>query len=265
VTFSEVPPVESPSQLPQVDFTPVNGGMLPPHSPLPGVKVNRLAIVAVCVWPVLGLGSIASIVLGHTAMAQIKRTRQRGLVLALIGLVLGYLSLLASVIAVAVLLAGLVAPGSQYLSAISNYSSPDDPSGSSTYSQSVASSELKTGDCFSKDALDGTSAATPTIACSKTHDNEAFAIATVPTLPTFPGDSALAKTADALCRPLFEKFVGATLDRTNLDYSEIYPTAETWSSGDRAVLCYAFEDDNSVTGTLEGKGSSYPLSATPAT
>jgi len=102
----------------------------------------------------------------------------------------------------------------------------------------------------------------PTLNCDKTHDNEAFAIVTAPDLSNYPGDSALAKTADALCRPLFEKFVDAPLNSTNLDYNGIYPTESTWRSGDRAVLCYAFEDDNSVTDRLKGRGSSYPLGGT---
>jgi len=87
-------------------------------------------------------------------MGQVKRTGQRGLVLALIGLVLGYLSLLASIFVVALLASGLVASSVKFAS---DYTTSSGPSGSANYSQSVDSSELRIGDCFNSDALDGSS------------------------------------------------------------------------------------------------------------
>ncbi len=227
------------------------------------MRVNRLAIVAVCVWPVAGLGSIASIVLGHIAFGQIKRTGQRGLGLAILGLVLGYFSLLASIITIVVIVSMLVVSTANSLAGLGD-SSNSFGSSSSQSSQTVSSTELRIGDCFSDNALDGSSDPVPTVSCDKQHDDEAFVIVKTPNVTDYPGDWALSKTADALCRPLFEKFVGAPLDRTNLDYSEIYPTEDSWNNGDRAVLCYAFEDDNPVTGVLEGKGFSYPLVGSPA-
>jgi hypothetical protein len=263
VTFSQVPPVEPKPLAPSLAV----GGQEPPPQPVShpvsGKRVNRLAIVAVCVWPVAGLGSIASIVLGHIALGQIKRTGQRGFGLAVLGLVLGYFSLLASIIAIVVLVSMLVVSTADSLSGYGPSSNSSDSS-SSQGSQTVSSSELRIGDCFSDNALDGSSDPVPTISCDKKHDDETFAIVKVPNATDYPGDFALGKTADAMCRPLFEKFVGAPLDRTNLDYSEIYPAEDTWKSGDRAILCYAFEDDNSVTGGLEGQGFSYPLIGGPA-
>ena len=259
MTFSEVPPVEPEPRGPSLA---VGGQELPqpdPH-PVSDMRVNRLAIVAVCVWPVAGLGSIASIVLGHIALGQIKRTGQRGLGLAIFALVLGYFSLLASIITIVVLVSMLVVSTANSLAGYGGSSN----SYSSQDSQTVSSTELKIGDCFSDNALDGSTDPVPAISCDKKHDDETFVIVKAPNRTDYPGDFALSKTADALCPPLFEQFVGAPLNRTNLDYSEIYPTQDSWKNGDRAVLCYAFEDDNPVTGGLGGRGFSFPLVGTPA-
>lgn len=58
-------------------------------------KYNTLAILSFVLSFCI---SIAAIVLGHTALSQINRTHERGWGLAVVGLVLGYLGLIAGAI-----------------------------------------------------------------------------------------------------------------------------------------------------------------------
>lgn len=216
-------------------------------------RMNRLAIVSVCLWPVLLLGSIGSIVTGHIALSQIRRTHERGRVLAIVGLVLGYVSLASSIIFV-IVFSAIIA--TDVVHAASSAVAKADNSG-----QTAASTRLIIGDCFDDNSIDGSSDSVDKIDCSALHDDEAYASATIPTVANYPGDSALGKTADALCQPLFVGFTGTQLNATNLDYSNVYPSASSWKAGDRAVLCYVYQDDKQVKGSVRGEGSAYPLQA----
>ncbi len=66
----------------------------------PAAKWNVLAIVSL-VTSFIAL-SLVGIITGHIALSQIKKTGEQGNVLAIIGLVLGYLWLLATVIIVVI-------------------------------------------------------------------------------------------------------------------------------------------------------------------
>jgi len=71
----------------------------PAYTPAPAAAVapwNVLSIVSL-VTSVLGL-SLVGIITGHIALSQIKKTGEQGRVLAIIGLVLGYLWLLGTII-----------------------------------------------------------------------------------------------------------------------------------------------------------------------
>jgi MFS family permease len=61
-------------------------------------KLNTLAVVSLAsalTW----VGAIGAIVTGHISLAQIKQTHERGRVLAIIGLVLGYVYLVGGLVA----------------------------------------------------------------------------------------------------------------------------------------------------------------------
>lgn len=66
-------------------------------------RTNGLAIAAL-VLGLCGFG-ILPVVFGHIALGQIRRTGDRGAALAIVGLVLGYLALAATIIAVGLLIA----------------------------------------------------------------------------------------------------------------------------------------------------------------
>lgn len=62
----------------------------------PAAKWNVLSIVSL-VSAVIGLGLVA-VITGHISLSQIKKTGEQGNVLAIIGLILGYLEILATII-----------------------------------------------------------------------------------------------------------------------------------------------------------------------
>ena len=72
-------------------------------------RTNVLSIVSL-VTSILGL-AVVPIVLGHISLAQIRRTGEQGRVMAIIGLVIGYLSLLGYLIVVAIAVAVFVGRG----------------------------------------------------------------------------------------------------------------------------------------------------------
>ena len=72
-------------------------------------RTNVLSIVSL-VTSILGL-AVVPIVLGHISLAQIRRTGEQGRVMAIIGLVLGYLTLLGYLIVIGITVAVFVGRG----------------------------------------------------------------------------------------------------------------------------------------------------------
>jgi len=72
-------------------------------------RTNVLSIVSL-VTSILGL-AVVPIILGHISLAQIRRTGEQGRVMAIIGLVLGYLTLLGYLIVIGITVAVFVGRG----------------------------------------------------------------------------------------------------------------------------------------------------------
>ncbi|KQP55370.1 DUF4190 domain-containing protein [Agreia sp. Leaf283] len=72
-------------------------------------RTNVLSIVSL-VTSILGL-AVVPIILGHISLAQIRRTGEQGRVMAIIGLVLGYLTLLGYLVFIGILVAVFVGRG----------------------------------------------------------------------------------------------------------------------------------------------------------
>ncbi|MDO5053045.1 MAG: DUF4190 domain-containing protein [Pseudoclavibacter sp.] len=85
-----------------------------PVAPGGGGKTNVLSIVAL-VTGILGLG-IVPVICGHISLKQIRATGEDGKVMAIIGLVLGYITLVVGVLLVIMTIvgAGVVASQSGY-------------------------------------------------------------------------------------------------------------------------------------------------------
>lgn len=115
--------------------------------------------------------------------------------------------------------------------------------------------ELSVGDCFD-DNLDFSEEVSdlPLIDCSEPHDNEIYAIHTM-TDVSYPGLEATGAMADEWCIGDFESFVEVSYDVSELDIGWLAPTDESWSGGDREIVCFLYRLDlEKMTGTMEDSG-----------
>lgn len=119
---------------------------------------------------------------------------------------------------------------------------------------------LEVGDCFNDNQ--GTSDTVTSVKkpeCTEEHDNEAYFVFDLSD-DEFPeyDETAIGEAADEGCAAEFEEFIGGDYDTTSLDYAYYLPSSESWSTGDREILCLAYDLDGPVTGSLKGKAADYP-------
>lgn len=117
--------------------------------------------------------------------------------------------------------------------------------------------DLEVGDCFAFGLGDATGSGdvedVDLQSCDDEHDNETYLVFDA-TESSWPGKEALWDDADKGCYAEFESFVGIPWDDSVADFGYLTPTEQSWSEGDREVLCYAFIDGDTSPGTLEGYG-----------
>lgn len=89
--------------------------------------------------------------------------------------------------------------------------------------------------------------------CEDEHTHEVYAITDVPD-GEFPGVDAFETRATEQCGAEFASFVGVAWEDSELDYNWLQPTEESWSQGDREIVCLAYDPAGPVTGSLEGAG-----------
>jgi len=89
------------------------------------------------------------------------------------------------------------------------------------------------------------------VPCGQPHDGEVFLLTDLPD-GDFPGDETVIDTADKLCGAEFEPFIGLPYDDSVYDFATLFPSAETWTTGDREIVCIAFAPEGeTVTGSLK--------------
>ena len=60
--------------------------------------------------------------------------------------------------------------------------------------------------------------------------------------------------ADDTCLAQFAPYVGIDYARSRYQYLHIVPTQESWTrDNDRDVVCVAFEEDATITGSIAGR------------
>jgi hypothetical protein len=113
----------------------------------------------------------------------------------------------------------------------------------------VTATDVKEGDCL-KDIPDDTKVLTvSTVGCEESHAGEVFAVLMMPD-GDFPGQSAIESYADE-CSPELESYAPDAMTDDTIQLYVLYPTAETWEQGDRAVTCIATLDP-ARTGSIKG-------------
>lgn len=110
---------------------------------------------------------------------------------------------------------------------------------------------IAVGDCLNDGDVEGEVSSVPTVDCAEPHDSEAYA-SIIMDDGDFPGDQAVDDQAVAGCTSEFNTFVGLDYDSSTLNFSYYYPTEQSWSQGDREILCLIYDPAGQVTGSLAG-------------
>ena len=175
--------------------------------------------------------------------------RRRGLLIG--GLVAAGLLVLAGGTAAAV----AVAHSAAELASAST--SPSVGSGTTGGVPDTSAFDVEVGDCFAFGLGDaegpGDVESVDSQSCDDEHDNEAYAVVEA-TQSSWPGEEAMSAFSDEGCYDEFESFVGLPWDDSEVDFGYLSPTEQSWSEGDREVLCYVFIDGDTSPGSLEGYG-----------
>ncbi|MBQ9919119.1 MAG: septum formation family protein, partial [Microbacterium sp.] len=198
-------------------------------APVPGAeqRTNTVAIVAIVLGFVFPIGGIIA---GSVALAQVKRTGEKGRGLAIGGIVAGAVMMVLSII-VGIALFLLFTLG-----AASSAGSPLDPflppAENETFALPVGTclDELATTYITSDNVLD----------CAQPHNFEIFSSFLVDD-GAFPGESVFEEQAYEKCDAAFAAFVGIPYADSTLEYTYLSPTKETWAQGDREILCMIFD------------------------
>ncbi|MFV9634728.1 septum formation family protein [Mycobacterium neumannii] len=104
----------------------------------------------------------------------------------------------------------------------------------------VTATDVKEGDCLA-DIPDNTRVLTmKTIGCDEAHAGEVFAVLQMPD-GAFPGQAAIDAYAEK-CSPELAAYAPEAMTDSYVQLYVLYPTAETWEQGDRAVTCIATLD-----------------------
>jgi len=217
-------------------------------------RTNGIAILAIILGFVFPIGGIIA---GAVALAQVKRTGEKGRGLAITGIVAGAIISVLTILAVIGLLIFSFTVGSKASSA-DPFDIPDFPQdGGVTVGPSEAAPGdggtfiLPVGACLD-DVPGGFISSSNLVDCAVPHTYEVFSSFLLPE-GAFPGDDAAASAAEQGCDAAFPSFVGIPYDQSALDYQYVAPTVDTWADGDREISCLLYDPAvEQTTGSLAG-------------
>jgi len=114
--------------------------------------------------------------------------------------------------------------------------------------------DLEVGQCFDDPNSFDEVSDVPIVECVEPHDNEIYEVFDLPD-GDYPGIDSVEETSQQACLASFEVFVGSDYATSALDIGYLYPTSETWRSGDREVVCMVYDLSGSkLTSTVRGSG-----------
>ncbi len=104
----------------------------------------------------------------------------------------------------------------------------------------VTATDIEVGDCLAE-IPDGSRVLTvQTVGCDESHAGEVFAVLLMPE-GDYPGQSEIEKYQNR-CEPELAAYSPDAITDDSVRMYVLYPTAETWEQGDRAVTCIATLD-----------------------
>jgi Septum formation/Protein of unknown function (DUF2510) len=208
-----------------------------------------------------GILGVIGLILGFVGRGRAKRGEATNGTMALWGIIT---SAVAVVVSIAILIAWedlrvefRVGPENTASPAAESTGSPEETSAPTQAQETAAPGagavdvfDLKVGDCLADSVPRGEEVSSvQSVPCSEPHSEEVYAAVTLPE-GDFPGEEAVSAQADELCAAEFESFVGLPYEESVLYLSYLTPTKESWSEGDREVVCSVYDPDGDTTGTL---------------
>jgi hypothetical protein len=105
------------------------------------------------------------------------------------------------------------------------------------------------------DSIDAEITTLPVVPCGEPHSHEIYAIE-ISDAATYPGLEALEADAQAKCLGEFEEYVGVSAFDSELFFSWLVPTLNSWDrEDDRQILCVIGEGNGApLVGTVRGIG-----------
>lgn len=113
----------------------------------------------------------------------------------------------------------------------------------------VTATDVAVGDCLAEIPDGEKVIRVQTVGCDKPHAGEVFAVITMPD-GDFPGEAAVVAYHER-CGPELSTYSPAAMSDDSVQLYVLYPTADTWANGDRAVTCIATLDPPR-TGSIKG-------------
>ncbi|NAZ82616.1 DUF4190 domain-containing protein, partial [Kineococcus sp. R8] len=214
----------------------------------PGPRPTDGFAIASLVTGIVGLG-VVPLALGVVALQRTARSGAAGRGMAVAGIVLGAVGILAGLVLVAAFAVGAVTG----LTALAREASS--PGTSSAGSAAVGIDDLVAGDCFDYPGPDDPEDAVLGVDCGDEHDAEVVDVLPLPGT-TYPGDDGVDAAADARCSAAVGQALDAAgVDTATLDYDYFAPLRETWDAGLHDVQCLVTAvGDGTLTGSL-GEGT----------
>lgn len=112
-----------------------------------------------------------------------------------------------------------------------------DPTGSDARLR-VGVQALRVGDCIGE--FDDETGLVVLLPCDGPHIEEVYHEYRI-LEPEFPGDGRVLRIAEDECRSAFEPYVGEPWDESDFSYAYWAPVVDTWTWGDRVVLCTLYQ------------------------
>lgn len=217
-------------------------------------RTNGVAIAAIIMGVVVPIGGIIA---GAIALAQIKRTGEKGRGLAIGGIVAGGVITVLSIVAVVVALVVFALFGAGV--AATSAAPFDPPAEPGDGGVTIGPSEQAPGDVYTlpvgaclDDISSGFISPSNLVDCAQPHTYEVFGGFFLAD-GAFPGGDSIASSAYEGCDAVYPDYVGVPWEQSTLAYTYVSPTAETWAGGDREISCMLYDPEvDQTTGSLRG-------------
>jgi hypothetical protein len=112
---------------------------------------------------------------------------------------------------------------------------------------------LKVGDCLVPPTnIQAELSSVKVVACKKPHTQEVYAnVDDASAGDNYPGDTALRSFADGQCLQRFQGYVGVDYRESSLFYTYLLPSARSWETKDRTVVCVITTTGQQLTSSVK--------------